>query len=1343
MKKLLTAAWFILASFHLSFGAAISGTQVNDTIVPTDTTDEFATHDDQYGRSHWLLVANAAERTSLVEPAGISELRRTLGMIVFQLDTGNVWRLTGFPNTWTDLGVFNATAATANIYTQDGTLLANRTITGAGKTLTFSGLADWGITGTATSTVQGLNLYLNGTSTVNINQSGNHFRFPFIAAALASDDTLLLQNPTTKDVKRSTVTLAQTLAQTNIFNTTGTLTGARSLLGGGYDFTIQNVATLTQSANTLTQGAGAITVASTGNATVSAVTNLSLSGTEVRLNNSGSKYIFKNTPTTAASTDEILGIDVASGEVRHAASATIANIAAASTFYNSSGALSGNRTVTGGGYNLSFSGIGNAVRSSTTVSEAATTTASYSATDLTITGVNSISFNTPNVELSAAEIGQYLRLGNTSGSVEFATAFYTGSATQTGAAYAVSNTDLVPDYDSASQHAAGTIAYVTLNAASVGSDTLKLGPSTDALGIVHQDGTVIEANELSANYPYTFVKVGTGGSGKWVLQGGTSTTSYDPASRRTITVEHVVDLVALDPTKYQEAFTRGYYSARDGGAGHYYWRNSTSDTNTGAKIASSVAGSWVLNETSVNVLQWGAKNDGSDLVDTSGIIQNALTYCLTTTARHLVIPPGDYNFTSGVLGAGDNLKVDIYGRCKNAAGTNSYLFSFNNASAKTYSAGVLTSGLIATNVVIDGHGVGIIDQNSPNSTTFDIDTELGTLAQMAFIVERHKDTTVKNLRIQNTSVYGFYGALCDNLTVQNCVIISGTARNATRSGALHWGTFQDGLHIVDCSRSKVLNNYVEGADDALAVDAFFLKCGDNLVQGNTIKQIFRAIDPLTGTYYTNYVGSAAAVYVGIGTESQYAVITNVIVANNHVIGGATSGGGFQVRMGVSTNLHPENIQFVNNTLSGLNDPGSTTIAPNGLGVGILIEGGKSLTFRGNKFHQYNRLMSISSSKPRPSGLVFDGNSFSESPWRVGNHFEPSVATGLIDVRWAEDVVIKNNTFDNVAGMPIVVGQVGTTNAVLRATITGNRINNANTHFSDTNSWTASVPTNNAYGIFVAACPDYEISNNIITTNAAGGIRVDYAAGRGVIRNNTIDKTGVTGMAAGSVADGIRISNQVADAAISTEISGNILTRLGGGGIYLVNAGWLDVRNNTIDTIATVHSGQGIYTLVQGTLSDPSYTRHGGAFGRNVARNTGAESPFYFFSAATNTTSHTGGRLVFDASEQVYGGTVGPVYFSPGFYGLMTATPGYVTTAGAYAAKSQDSIINVTSAAAVTLPDAVVNYGKRYTVKRSTGGAVTVISSGAQTFDGVASPYTLVSSADFVSDGANWIVTSAF
>lgn len=118
-------------------------------------------------------------------------------------------------------------------------------------------------------------------------------------------------------------------------------------------------------------------------------------------------------------------------------------------------------------------------------------------------------------------------------------------------------------------------------------------------------------------------------------------------------------------------------------------------------------------------------------------------------------------------------------------------------------------------------------------------------------------------------------------------------------------------------------------------------------------------------------------------------------------------------------------------------------------------------------------------------------------------------------------------------------------------------------------------------------------------------------------------------------------------------------------------------------------------------------------------------------------------MFYDAASQTRYSNVGADNISAGFNNLLTADRGYKSVAANYSALTQDKVIKVTAAAAITLPDAVVNYGKEYTVKRSTGSVVTVISSGAQTFDGIASPYTITSSATFVSDGANWIVTSAF
>ena len=1312
MKKLLTVAWFILASFHLSFGAAISGTQVNDTIVPTDTTDEYPTHDDQYGRSHWLLVANAAERTSLVEPAGISELRRTLGMIVFQLDTGNVWRLTGFPNTWTDLGVFNATAATANIYTQDGTLLANRTITGAGKTLTFSGLADWSVTGTATSTVQGLNLYLNGTSTVNINQSGNHFRFPFIAAALASDDTLLLQNPTTKDVKRSTVTLAQTLAQTNIFNTTGTLTGARSLLGGGYDFTIQNVNTLTQNASTLTQGAGTVTVASTGNATVSAVTNLSLSGTEVRLNNSGSKYIFKNTPTTAASTDEILGIDVASGEVRHAASATIANIAAASTFYNSSGALSGNRTVTGGGYNLSFSGIGNAVRASTTVSEAATTTASYSAADLTITGVNSISFNTPNVELSAAEIGQYLRLGNTSGSVEFATAFYTGIATQSGAAYSVANTDLLPDYDSATQHAVGTIAYVTLNAASVGSDTLKLGPSTDALGIVHQDGTVIEANELSANYPYTFVKVGTGGSGKWVLQGGTSTTSYDPASRRTITVEDVATLVALDPTKYQEAFTRGYYNANDGGGGRYYWRNSTTSTNTGTKIASAVSGSWnLVHNGTVLFNQFGVRQDGSaGYANENAAAMNAAITAFASGGK-LVLPESPnltYVGPDQIIPATsvNNLTIEINGDIKRPSSAT--VPAGDQQSFMHFTAGT------TNNLHIKGFGT--IWGNSTGQTyTNHYGKENGIR------IDNSQNSTIEGVTIRDFGYFAIFVGNSYNFKARGLTLVQTNGNNDT----VAWGRNCDGLHVYQSSEVLIDNCRIASTDDCIAITGLDGYTSTNIVIANCVLSPYAAhptyvnhgirIGPDNGGYSTMNISDVKVTDTIIDCHASSGIIVGINSASPRFVHGVTLDN-VQINNAFVGNIQigPETGNAPTETLSGAvnllntDDVTLSNVRVNmAKSAGVNIANVRSVTWNGGSIS--NVVTGTSTNWPNGTGIAVWQDLYGDT----------------------DSVNVSNLEIDKVHGGGIL--GTGTTYILHNLQVSDTKVTR----------WNQSLGVARTYGAFGSQNSKTNVLDNVTAEYGEGCPVVFYpkrAADETVVRNSRFGDLGTTVTTPSAFIEYYSASTTPWG---TLDVQNNKFGkwRAGTGMFRITNPLNLRVLHNiaTAASFASSVDSYAISVFMAATSGSPNIVLSGNSW--DIPTANGPSTILGILS---------GGSTASTPVLHIQGDNITSGDFIPALSTGFTVTQDrrwnnskFRTSAGAASVNYVDGVLNITAAGTVTLPNAIYVPGKSYTVKRNTGGAVSVASTSAQTFDGIASPYVLVSCATFTSDGANWIVTAAF
>lgn len=70
--------------------AALTGTVIASKIVPTDSLDQFATHDADYGRGGHRSVQTLAERDAITMP------RRKIGMLVTVVDDNyNMYQLVG------------------------------------------------------------------------------------------------------------------------------------------------------------------------------------------------------------------------------------------------------------------------------------------------------------------------------------------------------------------------------------------------------------------------------------------------------------------------------------------------------------------------------------------------------------------------------------------------------------------------------------------------------------------------------------------------------------------------------------------------------------------------------------------------------------------------------------------------------------------------------------------------------------------------------------------------------------------------------------------------------------------------------------------------------------------------------------------------------------------------------------------------------------------------------------------------------------------------------------------------------------------------------------------------
>ena len=78
--------------------ATLSGTNVISKVVPFDSDDTYATHEDTYGQGGLQSVANEAARLA------IHTARRKAGMLVCQLDTGDYYKLESNLTTWTNKG---------------------------------------------------------------------------------------------------------------------------------------------------------------------------------------------------------------------------------------------------------------------------------------------------------------------------------------------------------------------------------------------------------------------------------------------------------------------------------------------------------------------------------------------------------------------------------------------------------------------------------------------------------------------------------------------------------------------------------------------------------------------------------------------------------------------------------------------------------------------------------------------------------------------------------------------------------------------------------------------------------------------------------------------------------------------------------------------------------------------------------------------------------------------------------------------------------------------------------------------------------------------------------------
>ena len=238
--------------------------------------------------------------------------------------------------------------------------------------------------------------------------------------------------------------------------------------------------------------------------------------------------------------------------------------------------------------------------------------------------------------------------------------------------------------------------------------TYRSGTSTPKQTYSDGDGTananpVVLDSEGSADVwldddePYRFRLETSSGALRWQRDGVTNASS---SVLRSVANIAALKLISGSSTVTTIVDVAGYYSVGDGGGGRFRWDSASTATDNGGTVIKATAvatGRWLLvNDNSVNVLQFGAKADGTNdatyfnnatasgvariVISSTHYLTSAITVPSDTTIEFLSGGSIDYDgtgnvfYTAGTLGTLYGLASDV------AKGATSFTVTAGNGS---------------------------------------------------------------------------------------------------------------------------------------------------------------------------------------------------------------------------------------------------------------------------------------------------------------------------------------------------------------------------------------------------------------------------------------------------------------------------------------------------------------------------------------------------------------------------------------------------------------------------------------------------------------------------------------
>lgn len=198
---------------------------------------------------------------------------------------------------------------------------------------------------------------------------------------------------------------------------------------------------------------------------------------------------------------------------------------------------------------------------------------------------------------------------------------------------------------------------------------------TDSTGVTAQSNPVVldsrgEASIWLGAGSYKIVLKDSSGSTIWTVDGISSEANFSVYATTYTALKGVAGIATGDTAQ-----TLGYYAIGDGGGGLFRWDNTSTATDNGGTIIKATAtttGRWMLvHDNSVNVLQFGAKADGTNdstyinnaaasgvariVISSTHYLTSAITVPSDTTIEFLSGGAIDYDGTGNVFTSAGSL----------------------------------------------------------------------------------------------------------------------------------------------------------------------------------------------------------------------------------------------------------------------------------------------------------------------------------------------------------------------------------------------------------------------------------------------------------------------------------------------------------------------------------------------------------------------------------------------------------------------------------------------------------------------------------------------------------------